>query len=213
MWGRGRLSGADGGTANGGRGTRAPPHAAPGLYAEAGWQGRSPADCPGVWGNAYRPRALESAIVSRSHGGVGLCGERIVSERAPGAEKNERTPWLIQQWRIPPKQSSEFVYRREDVLAVYTRPYDPKYPQGCMDEKSLQLLAAPRASLSPKPKQVAKQDYQDQRQGTANVLMCFESLAGRRPVKVTTQRTQRDWAECSRDRAETQYPKAEKILS
>lgn len=100
----------------------------------------------------------------------------------------------------------------EDVLAVYTRPYDPKYPQVCMDEKSLQLLDAPRAPLSPKPEQVAKQDYEYQRKGTANVFMCFEPLAGRRHVKVTTQRTKRDWAECIRDLAETQYPKAEKIV-
>jgi transposase len=100
----------------------------------------------------------------------------------------------------------------EDVLEVYTRPYDPKYPQVCMDEKSLQLLDAPRAALFPKPKQVAKQDYEYQRQGTANVFRCFEPLAGRRHVKVTTQRTKRDWAECIRALAETQYPKAEKIV-
>ena len=28
----------------------------------------------------------------------------------------------------------------EDVLEVYTRPYDPRYPQVCMDEVSKQLL-------------------------------------------------------------------------
>ena len=58
----------------------------------------------------------------------------------------------------------------EDVLEVYTRPYDPKYPQVCMDEKSFQLLAAPRAALLPQPKRVAKQDYEYQRKGTANVF-------------------------------------------
>jgi len=29
----------------------------------------------------------------------------------------------------------------EDVLEVYTRPYDPKRPQVCMDETSKQFLA------------------------------------------------------------------------
>ena len=29
----------------------------------------------------------------------------------------------------------------EDVLAVYTRPYDPRRPQVCLDETSRQLLA------------------------------------------------------------------------
>jgi hypothetical protein len=28
----------------------------------------------------------------------------------------------------------------EDVLDVYTRPYDPRYPLICMDEISTQLL-------------------------------------------------------------------------
>lgn len=26
-----------------------------------------------------------------------------------------------------------FVWRMEDVLEVYTRPYDPRFPQVCMD--------------------------------------------------------------------------------
>jgi hypothetical protein len=29
----------------------------------------------------------------------------------------------------------------EDVLAVYTRPYDPRRPQVCLDETSRQLVA------------------------------------------------------------------------
>ncbi len=33
-----------------------------------------------------------------------------------------------------------FVWRMEDVLEVYTRPYDPLRPQICMDETSKQLL-------------------------------------------------------------------------
>ena len=39
----------------------------------------------------------------------------------------------------------------EDVLEVYTRPYDPKYPQVCMDEVSKQLLADARPPLAPAP--------------------------------------------------------------
>jgi len=34
----------------------------------------------------------------------------------------------------------------EDVLAVYTRPYDPLRPQICMDEVSKQLLRDTRQS-------------------------------------------------------------------
>ncbi len=54
--------------------------------------------------------------------------------------KNELKPWLKAQWCIPPKQSGEFVWRMEDVLDVYCRPYDPRVPQVCMDETNKQLL-------------------------------------------------------------------------
>jgi hypothetical protein len=96
---------------------------------------------------------------------------------------------LIKQWSIPPQQSGEFVYRMEDVLEAYPRPYDPKYPQVCMEEKGLQLLASIRDPLPPQPGQVTKQDYEYQRQGSANAFMYFDPLAGRRYVKVTTQHT------------------------
>ena len=42
--------------------------------------------------------------------------------------------------RIPPKQNAEFVARMEDVLEVYSRPYNEKIPVICMDEKPFQLL-------------------------------------------------------------------------
>ena len=43
-------------------------------------------------------------------------------------------------WCIPPKQNAEFVAHMEDVLSVYSRPYDEKHPVICMDEKPYQLL-------------------------------------------------------------------------
>ena len=43
-------------------------------------------------------------------------------------------------WCIPAKQNAEFVARMEDVLEVYSRPYDEKNPVICMDEKPFLLL-------------------------------------------------------------------------
>jgi len=43
-------------------------------------------------------------------------------------------------WCIPPKQNAEFVAHMEDVLEVYSRPYNEKRPVVCMDEKPFQLL-------------------------------------------------------------------------
>lgn len=43
-------------------------------------------------------------------------------------------------WCIPPKQNAEFVAHMEDVLDVYSRPYNEKRSVICMDEKPFQLL-------------------------------------------------------------------------
>ena len=43
-------------------------------------------------------------------------------------------------WCIPPKQNADFVAHMEDVLEVYSRPFDEKRPVICMDEKPFQLL-------------------------------------------------------------------------
>ena len=39
----------------------------------------------------------------------------------------------------------------EDVLAVYTRPYDPRRPVVCMDEKPYQLLGQVRDPIPAEP--------------------------------------------------------------
>ena len=49
-------------------------------------------------------------------------------------------PWQKKMWCIPPKQNAEFVYAMENVLEVDHRPYDPKRPVVCLDEKSKQLV-------------------------------------------------------------------------
>jgi hypothetical protein len=45
---------------------------------------------------------------------------------------------------IPPKQSAEFVCHREDVLAVYHRPYDAQRPVVCLDETFRPLVGEVR---------------------------------------------------------------------
>jgi len=52
------------------------------------------------------------------------------------------------------------------------------------------------------PGHPARQDYEDERCGTANLCMVFEPLAGQRHVKVTDQRTNADVAVVLREVAE-----------
>ena len=47
-------------------------------------------------------------------------------------------------WCIPPNANAEFVWKMEDVLEVYKRPYDPLRPVVCMDETSKQLIGETR---------------------------------------------------------------------
>ena len=97
----------------------------------------------------------------------------------------------------------------EDVLDVYTCPYDPRRPLVCFDEKPQPLIAESRPALPMQPGQVEYYDYEYQRNGGCNLFMFFAPLEGWRHVKVTARRTKQDWepAEAKRilDRLEFHY--------
>ncbi len=77
---------------------------------------------------------------------------------------------MKKQWCIPPEQSGEFVWRMEDILDVYTRPYDPRRPLVCMDEVAKQLLRDTRERLPARPGQVERVDYEYEREGVVTSL-------------------------------------------
>jgi hypothetical protein len=119
---------------------------------------------------------------------------------------------LIQRWCIPPEQDAEFCWRMEDVLGVYTRPYDPHRPQVCLDETSRQLLGEVNPPMPPAPGRPARQDYEYQRGGVCNLFLVTEPLAGWRHVTCSDRRTRVDWAHCIRDLVDVHYPDAERIV-
>jgi hypothetical protein len=100
----------------------------------------------------------------------------------------------------------------EDVLDVYTRPYDPRCPQVCLDETSRQLLGEVTPPQPPAPGQPARQDYEYTRQGVCNLFLVCEPLRGWRHVLVSDQRTRMDFAHCIRDLLDVHYPEAERIV-
>ncbi len=100
----------------------------------------------------------------------------------------------------------------EDVLEVYTRPYDPRYSQVCMDEVSKQLLRDTRQSLPMEPGRAQRQDYGYERGGVVNLFMFCEPLQGRRWVDVTERRTKCDWAHQIKELVDERYPEAERIV-
>jgi hypothetical protein len=66
----------------------------------------------------------------------------------------------------------------ENVLDIYERPYNPLEPVVYFDESTKQLIANVRMPIHTQPGQVARQDSEYQRNGTANLFICFEPLRG-----------------------------------
>jgi len=99
----------------------------------------------------------------------------------------------------------------EHVLDTYEQPYDHRRPVVCFDERPCQLLGDILMPIPMRPGRVERQDYHYKRNGTCVVLMAVEPLAGRRIVKVTEQKTKKDYAEFMKSLASC-YPDAEKIV-
>lgn len=121
-------------------------------------------------------------------------------------------PHLKEQWCIPPAANADFVYHMEEVLDVYTRPYDPRRPQVCLDETSRQLLGDVTAPLPAAPGRPAREDYEYTREGVCNLFLVTEPLRGRRHVTVSDRRTRTDWARCIKELVDVHYPAAERIV-
>ena len=116
----------------------------------------------------------------------------------------------------------------EDVLSVYQRPYNPLRPQVCVDEKSKTLHShtkgrepLPMLPMCPaqaqegnpgKRGQVMREDYEYKREGTANIFIATEPLAGKRRVQVTEQRTGADFAQLLRLMVDEWYREAEMVV-
>jgi hypothetical protein len=104
--------------------------------------------------------------------------------------------------------SAAFVWRMEDVLALYAAPHDRARPVVCFDELPYQLVAETRVPLPPRPGQPARYDYEYRRMGTCNLFGCFEPHAGRRQIAVTARRTARDFAMLMRRLVDEWYAEA-----
>ena len=119
---------------------------------------------------------------------------------------------MKRSWCVPAKASAQFVYHMEDVLEVYTRPFDPRRPQICTDEGSKQLLKAKRPAIPMQPGQPERVDYEYESDGYCNVFVACEPLSGLRFVQVRERRTREDWAYFLRDLLDGPYREAERVV-
>ncbi len=113
---------------------------------------------------------------------------------------------------IPPEANAEFVYHMEDILDVYTRPFDSNRPLVCMDEMPKQLIGETRSPLPPEPGKPERFDYHYVRNGVANIFCVCEPLLGTRRLTVTEQRTRQDWAKLIKDLVDVRHPDADQIV-
>jgi DDE superfamily endonuclease len=201
----------------GARGDRATPPAGD-AAAQAGWgAGGAPARAE-LLPAAAGARPLDVALAGGALRGAGGRRADLARAGAAGVKKSELKPWLKECWCIPPQANAAFVAAMEEVLEVYTRPYDPRFPQVCMDETSKQLLAEVHAPLPARPTTAEhrgtpeREDHEYAREGTTNLFLACEPLRGWRHVAVTARRTKVDWAHFIRELVDVHYPDAERLV-
>lgn len=126
--------------------------------------------------------------------------------------KNEYRPHLKKCWCIPASHNAAFVAAMEDVLEVYSRPYDAKHPVVCMDEKPVQLLTEARDGFTSNSTGVRYEDNEYVRNGTCSIFLFTEPLAGWREAVAKRQRTRTDWAERIKWLLDERYPDVEQVV-
>ena len=90
-------------------------------------------------------------------------------------------------WCVP-TLDAEYITKMEDVLNVLARPYDIREPVVTVDERPVALRSASRPGRSLAPGQIAREDYEYVRQGTANIYCIVEPKAGRHLTHATPDR-------------------------
>ena len=119
-------------------------------------------------------------------------------------------PWRIKNWCVA-GLTPEYIHQMEDVLATYEPSRQEKQPVVCLDEKPVQVLADVRAPLpARKPGQMAIQDNEYERRGTANIFCGVEPKSGRHFAEVTPTRSGAEFAQMMQKLAGA-YPEAETI--
>ncbi|HZC76952.1 MAG TPA: IS630 family transposase, partial [Ktedonobacterales bacterium] len=124
--------------------------------------------------------------------------------------ENHLKPWRKDMWCIP-QVDGTYVARMEDVLDLYAETPDPQHPVVCFDESPTQLIGEARQPIPAEPGHLERYDCEYRRNGTVNLFVFLDAHRPWRAVKVTEQRTARDFAHCMRDLVDRHYPQAKRI--
>lgn len=100
----------------------------------------------------------------------------------------------------------------EEVLDVYQRPLNNRYPVVCLDESTKQLVKETRLPIASKAGSIEKYDHEYERNGVGTLFMMVSPLLGWRRVEVTERRTKIDFAQCVRNLVDVYFKDAKKIV-
>lgn len=106
--------------------------------------------------------------------------------------------------------NEDYIARMEDVLEMYERPYNPRQPVVCLDEKPVTLHADVRPRSAAAPGREARRDNEYKRCGTANVFCAVEPKAGRHFTFATPDRSGFEFAQVAFNIA-VAYPDADTV--
>jgi hypothetical protein len=99
----------------------------------------------------------------------------------------------------------------EDILDLYAEPFQPAYPVICFDELPYQMVSETQLPVPMQTGKPLRYDFEYRREGTCNLFLLLQPLAGWRHIQVTARRTKQDFAWCMQDLVEIHFPQAEKI--
>jgi hypothetical protein len=115
-------------------------------------------------------------------------------------------------WCIPPEQNADFVAKMEDILDIYSLPYDENCPVICLDEKPYQLLDERRNPIAMSSGSPRRIDNEYERYGTCSIFVMCEPLKGWHHANARERRTAVDYAhEIDWLLSESPYKNAPKI--
>jgi hypothetical protein len=81
----------------------------------------------------------------------------------------------------------------EQILWLYSLPYDPDYPVVCFDERPCFLIGETVDAIAMQSGQIRKEHYAYEKLGSCALLAAIEPLTGQRLAQVYPQRTKQEY--------------------
>ncbi|MDR1607089.1 MAG: hypothetical protein LBT38_01575 [Deltaproteobacteria bacterium] len=145
-----------------------------------------------------------------------LLADKILELGYSGVPRADSPDWakplanLCVYWKTPPRPSAEYASFMEDILSLYSRPYQELEPVVCLKLASQQLVGSIDRSKDLGVGRPPFDCHEYVRLGQAYIFLAVEPLTGARLVEVSPTKDQADWVKILVKLASL-WPKAQKI--